>query len=357
MNSSEFHPRKAYPPPPKVSLEQHRRVTGLRRVVALAYVRRLPLAVSSVAVAATIAAVNLPSMSGRLIDDLNSTPSSSVLSLPIEDPTSAEQPDTGEAMVIETAPPISEGSEGAASGVIEGAAAEPPHNEQKALQSPQSKLSREFSSIDLSDLAVAVDELGLRAQRIEEKMPQSVDREPGAAPANSPPAVPVEAAASEDNRLAMTADDAKTLEQLKARVTEFEAKGNGKALDAARAELSMFESTLRTEIEFRIVDREGERAGFWRTPVGDPSNKQFFVVVEPIVDGQVVNWAVRDADSKRIVSRPKFALRVDEKTFSELSDDKKENGRIDNMVVGMKPVGRITPVWNIKTDGEAITGF
>jgi hypothetical protein len=169
--------------------------------------------------------------------------------------------------------------------------------------------------------------------------------------------VPVVAADHAPKAPEMSSEDSKVKARLEARLKEFQAKGDKDGAKAAKGELDMFEATLSTLIEFRIVDRKGEKPGFWRTLVDDPKTKQFFVVVEAVVDGEPVNWAVRDADSGKIVSGAKFALKVDEKTFAELAADKKDDGRIANMVVGLKPVGRITPVWSIKTDGETITGF
>jgi hypothetical protein len=209
-----------------------------------------------------------------------------------------------------------------------------------------------MSTVDIGEIAAAVDTLGIRADNIETTLKETkpiVAVEPKV-PVATPDADPPKA-------LEMSSEDAKVHVRLEARLKELESKGDKAGIKAAKSELDMFEATLSTLIEFRIVDRKGEKPGFWRTLVDDPKTKQFFVVVEAAVDGEPVNWAVRDADSGKIASGAKFALKVDEKTFAEMSADKKDDGRIANMVVGLKPVGRITPVWSIKTDGETITEF
>jgi hypothetical protein len=155
----------------------------------------------------------------------------------------------------------------------------------------------------------------------------------------------------------MEPEDRKVFEGIVERRGKAVKAGESKAVEAADRDLAMFDATLKTVIEFRIVDRDGEKSGFWRPPVNGKGKKQYFVVVEAAVDGETVNWAVKDADTGRIVLGARFGLEVDEATFTALSDDKKENGRIDNLVVGIKPVGHLHPAWSIKTDGRTITDF
>lgn len=216
----------------------------------------------------------------------------------------------------------------------------------------------ELSSVDIGDLMSAVDNLGLRVAEAEKKLPppaQEDDIE-----------VPTSEADSADNTQLETSDDIVTepevsdadrdlFDRLKRNVVNARAGGDQKRLHAAQAELDMFKATVEAVIEFRVVDRKDEKAGFWRMPAGSPADRQFYLVVEAVVDGEIVNWAIKDADSGRIVSARKFGLKVDEETFTRFSVDKKEDGRIGNGIVGIKPKGRITPVWSLKTDGQTIT--
>lgn len=219
-------------------------------------------------------------------------------------------------------------------------------------------IASDMSSIELSEIASAVESLGIRAEQLDEALPQAELPQKELAPqVQEPVAVAAETAAKQAPSRAMSTEDAEVHKKLVARLEDVRARGDANGVKAAKAELDMFEATLATAIEFRIIDRNGEKPGFWRTLVDDAKTKQFFVVVEAVVDGKAVNWAVRDADTGEVVSGARFGLRVAEKTFADLSADKKEDGRIDNMVVGLKPVGRITPVWSIKTDGETITEF
>jgi hypothetical protein len=213
-----------------------------------------------------------------------------------------------------------------------------------------------MQSVDISALFSAVDALGIRTEQLNKSISvQTEEIETTHEKSEEVATLPENSAT--DPMLSMSDEDAVVYQRLHKRLVDAKANGDVSAVKSAQAEIKMFEATLNTLIEFQIVDREGEKPGFWRTLVGDDSTKQFFIVIEAVVDGETVNWAVRDADSGKIVSGPKFGLRVNEDIFAELSQDKKSDGRFDRTTVGLKPVGRITPVWSIKTDGETITGF
>ncbi|MBY3150905.1 hypothetical protein HFO56_00485 [Rhizobium laguerreae] len=404
MNSQK-HAKFPVPPPSVDDLLPHLPLRGVRRLAALAAIRRVPqfaclalLGVGVCAAALTLAdkapvsheVEKLAALPTGVKTDAASTEApaeSPVITLPVAVvetvplPTVAPQ-QTAVKDVAEAAgkPTISDTRESSALPVVPGSTAD-------------------MAAVDIGDLAAAVDTLGIRAQNIETAL---VEPKPGNTDiATAATSSEVKASGVDETQLRylaarkdeaglrqeiarpkqmhpdwtppgeiqptsppdarklpeMSPEDAAVHARLEARLKELEGKGDKAGIKAARAELEMFEATLATMIEFRIVDRKGEKPGFWRTLVGDPDTKQFFVVVEAVVDGQQVNWAVRDADSGKVVSSAKFALRVDEKTFAELSADKKDDGRIADMVVGLKPVGRITPVWSIKTDGETVTGF
>jgi hypothetical protein len=49
-------------------------------------------------------------------------------------------------------------------------------------------------------------------------------------------------------------------------------------------------------------------------------------------------------------------LGVEESTFAEFAADFQDDGRVNSAIVGIKPVGRIQPVWSVKTNGVTIAG-
>lgn len=355
MSQSKTPLKSITPPPSADDLRPHEPLTGPKGVVARACIRRIPHVVGVAALAVGLAAAGL-----TLTEGVSS-------GVPEEEVVSAATP--AETKAVAAAPSLSveksTPSETKAAPVSDIPVVKSPVGPvvetEKAELPAVPGVDAEMQSIDMGEIASAVDALGIRTEQLEkslpvqEKKPSPADGEVAKVEhAETPPA---RAETKPASLPGMSAEDAAVHDRLAARLADADAKDDDKARKAAKAELDMFEATLNTLIEFRIVDRKGEKPGFWRTLVGDDATKQFFVVVEAVVDEKTVNWAVRDADSGKVVSDAKFGLRVDEKTFAELSADKKDDGRIDKMVVGLKPVGRITPVWSIKTDGETITGF
>lgn len=207
-----------------------------------------------------------------------------------------------------------------------------------------------MAEVRMEELTSAVEALRLRADKLSVDVDTVISND-----ANSVKTVEPTKAMPDEREL--SPEDAEVYNRLVSTMAEAETSGDRKRIAAAEKELTMFQATLDVAIEFKIVDRPGENSGFWRSPTEDGRQKEYFVVVEAMVDGEAVNWATRDADTGKIVSSDKFGLRVDQETYSELSADKLSNGRIDRRSVGLKPIGRIGPVWNIKTDGETITGF
>jgi hypothetical protein len=339
----------------------------VKRRVAITYIRRVPhVAVPLVAIIllagyhvhldGDLSAITTPPVviaDKKVVETkphIRQALASPIVPLPDSEPLTQEVNDTTIAPAV-ASDPVRQKVPSTQQAVVSAEPATPHHESLPAVPG----LGETMNSIDIGDIAANVEELGMRTNKIETTLanvdPIDVETK------KSTSAAANEKTPTEHPLPKLSAADEAVHSRLAARLEELQSSGDTQGIKAAKAELSMFESTLETTIEFRIVDRKGEKPGFWRTLVDDAKTKQFYVVVEAIVEGKPVNWAVRDADSGKVVSVAKFGLRVDEKTFTELSTDKRDNGRISNLMVGLKPIGRITPVWSIKTDGETITGF
>lgn len=363
-HSSETRTPIAAPPNPD-DLRPHEPLTGIKGIAARALIRRIPHAAGAAllavgVIAAGISLVGSPDgaptdeqvAAQTVLPEIQAPVVPRMLLLPpaayeeIEKP--APVPQTAAAEKEVAAPVVTTPIE---TRVVE----------KEKHQPAVPGIDSDMSSIEMGELASAVGSLGIRADQLEEALPKAEKSAKEQVSVQEPVVVDAQTEIAPEAKQpplrAMSAEDAEVHKRLVARLEDVQARGDANGVKTAKAELDMFEATLDTAIEFRIVDRKGEKPGFWRTLVDDAKTKQFFVVVEAAVEGKPVNWAVRDADSGKVVSGARFGLRVDEKTFADLSADKKDDGQIDNMVVGLKPVGRITPVWSIKTDGETITEF
>jgi hypothetical protein len=222
----------------------------------------------------------------------------------------------------------------------------------------------ELGSLDLSDLANAIDNLGLRLEEAEQRLAATSSANPEEAEPTPEASTEKSLDGSRSGTLLPTDFEQKIVDEadrliyrsLQERLSEAEASADTKKIELAEKELKMFKSTLETLIEFRVVSDKKTKSGFWRSRQTDPDNKQYFLVVEAVVDGETVNWAIKDTDTAAIRSVSSFGLGVEESTFAEFAADFQDDGRVNSAIVGIKPVGRIQPVWSVKTNGVTIAG-
>ncbi len=128
---------------------------------------------------------------------------------------------------------------------------------------------------------------------------------------------------------------------------------------AARAALEAL-ATLRVQLEadydIRVINRPGERSGVWRIPGANPSARNYYLVVEAIGPrGQPLRVPITSEETGETERVDAWGLRVDEATFEQVADDKRDDGIIQADLVGRKAAGRLTPEYRLPTTGAAIT--
>lgn len=131
--------------------------------------------------------------------------------------------------------------------------------------------------------------------------------------------------------------------------------------DAAReavGELRELRAVLEREYELRVVSRPGELSGVWRVPEENPNAENHYLIVEAIApDGETLTLPIRSEEDGRVRSVARFGLRVDEATFQRVAEDKRDDGIIQNDIVGVKRRGELDPDYRIETTGAAITDW
>lgn len=129
--------------------------------------------------------------------------------------------------------------------------------------------------------------------------------------------------------------------------------------DAARdriADLTALYEQLERQYELRIVSRPGELSGVWRIPEVNPQAQNYYLIVEPVApDGSIPTLPVRNEEDGRIERVSRWGLRVDEETFQRVAEDKRDDGIIQDPVVGVKQRGTLEPRYRVPTTGAAIT--
>jgi hypothetical protein len=124
----------------------------------------------------------------------------------------------------------------------------------------------------------------------------------------------------------------------------------------AVAELHSLDAQLALQYDLRVVSRPGELSGFERVPDDNPRAQNFYLVVEAIApNGAALRVPIRNEETQRTDNVSKWGLRVDEETFRRVAADKRDDGIIQNNVVGAKRRGALAPEYSIATTGAAIT--
>ncbi len=128
---------------------------------------------------------------------------------------------------------------------------------------------------------------------------------------------------------------------------------------AAVGELRGLDARLEQQYELRIVSRPGERSGVWRQSADNPLGSQLLLDRR---GDRAERRAARYPDPQRggRRARPrcrKWGLRVDEATYERVAADKRDDGIIENAVVGAKRRGELDPQYSVATTGAAITNW
>jgi hypothetical protein len=109
------------------------------------------------------------------------------------------------------------------------------------------------------------------------------------------------------------------------------------------------------EVSYRVVDRKGEKSGFWRMRGSDVATKQWFVVVEAAdANGKTFSVPVKSADTGVVKEVSKWAIEVTEKDFVALSDQLLKN-KVIREPIGKAPSKTSQPKWTVSTTGAMLT--
>ena len=116
--------------------------------------------------------------------------------------------------------------------------------------------------------------------------------------------------------------------------------------------------TLQNTFKIRIISRPNESSGIWRVAEVNSTSRNYYLIVEAINSkNQAIELPIlSEEDNQRKVVK-KWGLRVDRDTFNRVADDKRDDGIIQNNIVGEKQRGVLTPIYRINTNGKAITDW
>lgn len=115
---------------------------------------------------------------------------------------------------------------------------------------------------------------------------------------------------------------------------------------------------LETSYEIRIVSRPNEVSGVWRVPDVNPDAKNFYLIVEAVTPaGEIIPVGVMNEEDGRFTRMSMWGLRVSEVVFEAVLADKRDDGIIQDDIVGSKQVGELDPEYRVPTTGATITSW
>ena len=131
--------------------------------------------------------------------------------------------------------------------------------------------------------------------------------------------------------------------------------------DAARAALTSLEALraqLNLQYSVQIMNQPGERSGVWRIPDVNTEARNYYLIVQAIDrSGNVVEVPIQNEETGATNTVRAWGLRVDERTFEVVAEDKLDDGIIQNNVVGEKERGVLMPDYTVPTSGGTITAW
>ncbi|MBL8571639.1 MAG: hypothetical protein JNK84_21400 [Phreatobacter sp.] len=134
--------------------------------------------------------------------------------------------------------------------------------------------------------------------------------------------------------------------------------GKAEAARTAVADLERLRDDVRSEYDVRIVSRPGESTGVWRRPRRNPNAMNYYLIVEAIGrDGRALSRAITSEEDSATRVVTKWGIRVPESLYRQVEADKRDDGIVQNNILGRKARGQLEPTWREALPGGAITSW
>ena len=115
---------------------------------------------------------------------------------------------------------------------------------------------------------------------------------------------------------------------------------------------------LKQAYEIQIISRPNELSGVWRVPLVNQTTRNYYLIVEAVSpSGTILKIPVRSEEDGKIHKVSKWGVRVAKKVFDAVSTDKRDDGIIQNNIIGSKQSGQLAPEYRVQTTGAAITDW
>jgi hypothetical protein len=145
-------------------------------------------------------------------------------------------------------------------------------------------------------------------------------------------------------------------EQVRTRGKTAAAEGDRTGAEQAIASLTGLRDQIRQEYQLRIVNREGQKTGFWTFPEINTAATNYYVVVEAIGDdGKPLTLSVTNEENGETENVAIWGVRVPESTYRSVENDKKDDGILQRNILGLKEYGFLDVDYVMPVLGGAVT--
>lgn len=145
-------------------------------------------------------------------------------------------------------------------------------------------------------------------------------------------------------------------EELRTRGKNLAAEGDRAGALTALAGLTALRDQLRLDYVLQIVNRPGERSGFWSFPEINTAATNYYLVVEALdADGRKLSLPIRNEEDGTTETVNQWGVRVPESVYNAIVADKQDDGIIQNSELGHKSAGFLEVEYNMPVLGGAVT--
>lgn len=157
----------------------------------------------------------------------------------------------------------------------------------------------------------------------------------------------------EETKVQQAANDA---EQLLQRGQAAAREGDRAMATQVIADLTTLRDTLRQDYQLRVVNQPDVRSGFWRIPDSNTAATNYYVTVEALDrDGNALSLPIANEETGKTDVVKMWGLRVPEGVYRNVEADKRDNGIIEDNLMGVKTFGFLVPDYTKPVLGGAVT--
>jgi len=132
--------------------------------------------------------------------------------------------------------------------------------------------------------------------------------------------------------------------------------GNRAGAEKAISGLTALRDKLRQEYTVKIVNRPGQKTGFWTFPEINTAATNYYLVVEAIdPSGKVLTLPITNEENGQTENVSIWGVRVPEQTYRAVEADKRDDGIVQRSTMGLKEYGFLDVDWVMPVLGGAVT--